>query len=330
LRRSATTLPTDEEPAMFRRALAPLICGVLLLSLPAAAAQFDVGIEEDGYPVKIDGKLFTKYLLKSGHKPIFWPIIGPTGQEMTRAHPMRPGNPDEKSDHVHQRSFWFTHGNVNGIDFWSEGSKAGTIEHREFLKVEGGEQAVIVTRNDWMAPDGTRVCEEVRTMTLGATADTRWIDFDTVVLATDGPVKFGDTKEGAFGVRVAGTMKVDAKQGGQIVNSEGLLDGAAWGKPAAWVDYHGPVAGERVGIAILNHPTSFRFPTTWHVRTYGLFAANPFGLHDFPGGANADGSHTIAKGESMKLRYRVLFHKGDEKQAKIADAFAEYAKVKKD
>jgi hypothetical protein len=80
-----------------------------------------------------------------------------------------------------------------------------------------------------------------------------------------------------------------------------------------------------LGIAILNHPSSFRYPTHWHIRSYGLFAANPWGLGDFTG-KKQDGSHTMKKGESLTLRYRVIFHAGDEKQAGIADAFAEYSK----
>src|SRR5690606_24989744 len=129
--------------------------------------------------------------------------------------------------------------------------------------------------------------------------------------ASEGPLVFGDTKEGSFGVRVPTAMDVDRKQGGKITTSEGADDGAAWGKQASWVDYCGPVDGEVVGIAILNHPESFRYPTHWHVRTYGLFAANPFGIHDFTGAAAGAGNLELAAGESITLRYRVIFHKGD-------------------
>ena len=132
-----------------------------------------------------------------------------------------------------------------------------------------------------------------------------------------------------MGVRVAGTMKVDAKRGGRIVDSEGRTDADAWGKRAAWVDYHGPVDGQTVGVAILNHPGSFRFPTYWHVRTYVLFAANPFGLHDFERGKDIDGSHTLSAGDTMTLCYRILLHRGDEKSGKVAEAFAAYAREKK-
>jgi len=297
------------------------------------AAKFSVETSDEGAVVQIDGKLFTEYLTQSGPKPVLWPIIGPTGKPMTRAYPIAEEKVEgERHDHVHHRSFWFTHGDVNGVDFWSETEgKHGTIKHRKFAQAEArGDSAVIVTENDWLGPDGKKICQDVRTLTFGADEEKRWIDFEAVVQATEGEVTFGDTKEGSFGVRVAGTMKVTAGLGGKIVNSEGQTDQGAWGKRAAWVDYHGPVGKdkERLGIAILNHPSSFRFPTYWHVRTYGLFTANPFGLHNFLGkkAGQVKGAHTIPAGETMTLRYRVIFHTGDQKQADIAGAFAKYAK----
>jgi hypothetical protein len=303
---------------------------ILIASLASVvqAASFELEKNDDGYTVKLDGKMLTRYLIKSGAKPIFWPVIGVNGNEVTRAYPMREGNPDERSDHVHHRSFWFTHGNVNGVDFWAETAGHGNIVHREFTKAEGGKTAVIATRNDWIGPDGKKHCEDERVFTFGNDGQRWWVDCDIVVTASDGPCTFGDTKEGSFGVRVAGTMKTDAKKGGVIINSEGQTDGAAWGQPATWVDYHGPVGDKTEGIAILNHPSSFRHPTPWHVRTYGLFCANPFGLHDFQKSKDVDGAHTIPKGETMTLRHRVLFHAGDEKEGKVAEAYAEYAKTK--
>jgi hypothetical protein len=301
---------------------------LLVIHATSFAAEFTVEKTEEGVTVKVDGQLMTRYLVKSGAKPILWPIIGPTGKEMTRGYPMRAATPEEKADHPHHRSFWFTHGLVNGVDFWSENANHGNINHREFVKLEAGKQAVIATRNDWIGPKGDKVCDDLQTYTFGADEQSRWIDVDLVVNASPGDVTFGDTKEGAFGLRVAGTMDVTAKKGGRIVNSEGKTDGDSWGKPAAWVDYQGPVGGETLGIAILNHPSSFRYPTTWHVRTYGLFAANPFGLHDFDPQKGQKGDHTIKAGESMTLRYRVLFHRGDEKQGRVAEVFAQYAKMK--
>ncbi len=127
----------------------------------------------------------------------------------------------------------------------------------------------------------------------------RIIDFDFRIFASDGPVTFGDTKEGMFGIRVASSMDVTRKQGGRITNAEGLTDEKAWGKPSPWVDYVGPVKDKIVGIAIINHPLSFRYPTTWHVRTYGLFAANPFGWHDF--GRPERGDYTIPGGSGDRV-----------------------------
>lgn len=298
------------------------------------AAQITADRNEQGVVVKIDGQPFTQYWTRAGTKPVVWPIIGPTGQAMTRAYPMGKGA-NEREDHIHQRSLWFTHGKVNDVDFWGEPATyakskmkrpVGEIRHREFVEVRGGAQAVIVTRNDWIDNTGKKICEDQRRLVFAQVGATRQIDFDITLTASTGPVTFGETKEGTFGVRVAETIKVDAKLGGQIVNAEGLKDKDAWGKRSSWVDYHGPVDGKTVGIAILNHPSSFRFPTYWHVRTYGLYAANPFGTGDFTGKKDNSGQFVLAKGQSIRLRYRLLFHAGDEKQSRVADAFAAYAK----
>ncbi|MGD0900006.1 MAG: PmoA family protein [Thermoguttaceae bacterium] len=300
-----------------------LVC-VATARLPAAEVTAERS--ENGVTVKIDGQLFTEYLVRSGTKPILWPILGPGGIPMTRTVPMEKGA-GRTSDHPHHRSLWFTHGSVNGVDFWAEsGAKVGSIEHREFVKVQSGPQAVIIARNDWLGPGRKRICKDERTLTFGTDGPTRWIDVAIVVTATDGPVTFGDTKEGSFGIRVPDTMRVDAKQGGRIVNSRGQTDTAAWGKPAEWVDYHGPVDGQTLGIAVLNHPTSFRFPTGWHVRTYGLFAANPFAQQSFQGKGESAEGYTLAAGKTLALRWRVLLHRGDEKEGKVAEAFAAYAK----
>jgi hypothetical protein len=304
-------------------AFAPLAVLVALVLMPQAQAEVGMKETDKGIEVTLDGKPFTTYIFNSGFKPILWPIIGPTGKEMTRAWPMREGNPDEKTDHVHQKSFWFDHGNVNGVDFWAETAKIqGKQVHTELVKAEVD---TIVTKTDWVGPDGAKIISDERTLRFGGDDKSRWIDFNVVVTAIADEVTFGDTKEGAFGLRIAESMRTDRKTGGKIITSEGLTDADAWGKPAAWVDYHGPVQDETLGIAILNHPSSFRYPSHWHVRTYGLFAANPWGLGDFTGGKQ-DGSHKMKKGETLSLKYRVIFHSGDEKAGKIADAFAEYSK----
>jgi len=303
---------------------------VLSLSgLLASQARAEVTAKRSagGVLIEVDGQPFTEYLTLSGAKPILWPVYGPTGKPMTRAYPMGEA-PNETKDHVHQRSLWFTHGDVNGVSFWDENAKHGTILHQRFVEIKSGKEAVVVAEDDWVGPDKKKILADQRRLTFGSQSDARWIDFDITLKASYGPVKFGDTKEGTFGVRVAETMRVAAQPGGKIVNSQGQTDKAAWGRKAAWVDYHGPVGGQTAGIAIMNHPESFRFPTCWHVRTYGLFAANPFGLKEFPDGNRQDGTYTLAEGQKMVLRYRVWLHKGDEKQGCVAQAYASYAKQK--
>lgn len=301
---------------------------------PNPAQGVQITTDKQGATINIDGELFTRYLIDAGPKPYCWPVIGPTGTEVTRAYPMKEIE-GEKHDHPHQRSWWFTHGNVGGIDFWAETDKSGRIVHREFVEVKSGSDlGVLSTRNDWLGPDGKKICEDVRTLRVHNVEDARLVDFDVTVTATEGPVTFGDTKEGMMGVRLATSMDVNSNEGGRIVNSRGqtgrVTDSGrvvndAWGKPAEWVDYTGPVDGETLGVTIMNHPTSFRFPTHWHVRQYGLFAANPFGLHDFTGDNSVDGSHTIPKGESITFRYRIYIHKGDTEQARVAEHYKQYA-----
>lgn len=289
---------------------------------------------KDGLDVSIDGKPFTTYLTNAGPKPYFWPILGPTGDPVTRAYPMREDVPGERFDHPHHRSFWFTFDRVNDNDFWSELPRAGKTVHRKFNYIVSGPvfgefQSVV----DWISKEGEKVCQDVRTFRFWRNPQARLFDSEIRWQATEGPLTLGDSKEGLFGFRVAGTMKVDQSrnedkskpEGGTLLNSNGEKNDDTWGKRAEWCDYYGPVAGKIVGIAIMDHPTSFRHPTYWHSRTYGLFAANPFGISHFTNDKNADGSHTIPAGEELQLRYRVYIHSGDTMQAKVAAQYAAYA-----
>ncbi len=295
---------------------------------------------DKGIDVEIGGKPFASYVFDCQGTPIVWPIIGPTGKKMTRDYPMvERDDKTEAKDHPHHRSLWFNHGEVNDSNFWHLGAEK--IVHRKLIRAQADDTvATVATENDWVGKDGKILCTDVRTLRFGElpgkngteSAPTRYIDFDITVMATRDDVVFGDTKEGTFGIRIPGTMDMTAKKrnpdwGGRIVNAEGVKDGNAWAKRSAWVDYYGPVEGETLGIAILNHPSSFRYPTYWHVRDYGLFAANPFGVHDFENKREKVGEHRMKKGESFTIRYRVLFHKGDADAAGIADAFKNYAEM---
>ncbi|MEX0642753.1 MAG: PmoA family protein [Pirellulales bacterium] len=324
---------------MKRSRLAGLfVLGCVLLYPANLRAEVTVEPSERGQVVKIDGKTFAEYLTKSGRSPALWPIIGPTGKPMTREYPAGTNDPGATNDHPHHHSVWFTHDEVSTpkvprADFWStnrndnDDPKSPHVDHREFVKADSdGKVATIVTRNDWMNGD-ERMFEDERTLRFGQRANgDRWIDFAITIKATDGDVTFGDTKEGTFAVRVPDTMRVEAKKGGRFVNDQGLENEAAWGIPAPWVDYTGPVEGETLGIAFFSHPQSFRPNTRWHVRTYGLFAANPFGQKDFPKKEfSKQGAYTIKKGDELTLRYRVLLHRGTTEEADIDAAYQEFA-----
>ncbi len=148
-----------------------------------------------GVAIQIDGNPFTEYLTRSGAKPILWPVLGPTGQAMTRAYPMAQ-NPGEKKDHIHQRSLWFTHGDVNGVSFWDENAKHGTIVHRRFVAIEGGSEASLTTENDWIGPDNKQILADERRLKFGVEQDVRWIDFDITLKAAYGPVGLATPRKG--------------------------------------------------------------------------------------------------------------------------------------
>ncbi len=286
---------------------------VLLLSCTASAAQFGLEQSEKGYKVLIDGQLFTEYIADENGTPILWPIVGPTGKRMTRDYPMIPDTPGEPKDHPHHRSLWFTHGDVNGVDFWavdtdpSKPKQKGKIRHDQFSLVQcDGKTATLQSENSWITPTNEILCSDRRTVSFSEKEGERIIDFQIELTGVADQCKFGDTKEGTFGIRVASSMDVDAKKGGAIVNAEGLKNDGAWGKRSKWVEYSGPVDGETVSIKVVNEPGSFRDPTYWHVRTYGLFAANPFGEHDFLNKPEKSGQFVLKKGETIRFKYKII------------------------
>ena len=286
--------------------------------------------DQSGWQVFRGDALVAGYIKKSGSKPIVYPLVGPNGHHLTRDYPMKPADPHEKKDHEHHRSLWLTHGEVNGVDFWAEGTdcNCGTIQHRDgTVSVDPKtDTATIVTQNDWIGPDGKRVLSDVRRFAFSSDGERRIIDCDFQLMASDGDVHFGDTKEGSFGIRVAGTMKVDAEPGGTITNADGQTDKDAWGTESQWVDYSGPVNGDTAGITVHYHPSSFSAPCRWHVRNYGLFAANPFGVHHFVGGQKTPG-HTLKSGESLDMSFRVVLHEGEVNVQQAAKDFQQYSQT---
>ena len=311
---------------MFYRIALFIVVPFLMAGL--SAEELVLKQTDTGYEIRIGNQIFAGYITGYEGTPIVYPIVGPAGKNMTRDYPMQKNYDSVKADHPHHRSLWFTHGDVNKLDFWGGKYK---IAHQRFVKVESDGQTVrLVTENNWIGENNQIVCRDLRTLRFAVAGDKRIIDFDITITAEQEKVVFGDTKEGTFGIRVPEAIAAETKKGGHFINAEGKSgEKEAWGKRSAWVDYCGVLDGEKVGIAILNHPSSFRFPTYWHVRDYGLFAANPFGVHDFEQLQEVNtGNHTLAKGESITLRYRVLFHKGDTNEAGIAEAYKAYSSEK--
>jgi hypothetical protein len=285
--------------------------------------------EQDGkLLIEIGGHPFAEYHYQNVPKPFLYPVLGPGGEQMTRHWPME-NLPNEDHDHPHHRSLWYAHGDINGQDFWSESSQAGKTVHQKFELVQSGpEVGIIRSLNKLVAHDGTVVATDERTFRFYNRSDQRLFDFEITIRATDGPITFGDTKEGTMAVRLAESMRLTQPKNkpgqGHIVNSEGVRDGDTWGKRAKWCDYYGPVEGRIVGLAIFDNPSNPRYPTWWHVRDYGLFAANPFGVHDFEKKPAGTGNLTVPNGSSITFRYRFYIHDGDEKQGDVAGQYERY------
>jgi len=325
--------------------------------VPTAAAADSEGVRMTELPdrirVEINGELLTEYFFTARAHPYvspakgpdgttiqttnhaqhvyFYPVLGPGGARMNRNWPMAE-TPGEERDHPHHRSLWYSHGDVNGVDFWSETPKAGSIVHDKFLEVTGGKNSgVIRSANRWIAPDGKVKLTDERTFRVFARPSReRLFDFEITLRApADEAVVLGDTKEGSMAIRVNEEMRLTRGRNqpgaGRIVLSTGELDGKTWGKRASWCDYYGPVEGKVVGVAIFDHPTNPKAPTWWHVRDYGLFAANPFGVHDFEKKPPGTGDLHIPAGQAMTFRYRFYLHEGDTAQAKVAERYDEFA-----
>jgi len=273
--------------------------------------------QDDRVDVTLDGKPFTSYIFSGYAKPILYPVIGPDGVPMTRSFPVEKGVEGEANDHPHHESLWFTHDEVNGVDFWAhkpdDEGRTPRIVQKSMPVCEDG---VILTDNAWTAPDGQVVLTDTRRYVFAGDADQRTIDIQVVLHASEGDVHFGDTKEGTMAIRVRTPLQLKDSSGstgaaGHIRTSEGLTDAEAWGKRARWVDYFGEVEGAAVGVAIFDHPENLRHPARWHARDYGLFTANPFGVKHFTGNDSEPGGYTLPAGEDLTLRYRFVFHGGD-------------------
>jgi hypothetical protein len=314
---------------------------VLALWTLPALAQVKISQGADRISVDIDGKPFTAFFTGADTtKPYLHPLRAASGTVVSRFYPME-NVEGERKDHVHQRGLWFTHGDVNGVDFWAndtsqQGPKKGRVRLKKVLGLKSGKSSgTVEAAFDWLDSKGTALLTESRKMVFYSHPTLRTIDFDITLMAVE-KVTFGDTKEGTFAIRVAPWLEEPArgapespKRTGKMVNAEGLeTEKQVWGKRSAWVDYFGETGGEKLGIAILDHPSNPRHPTYWHSRSYGLFAANIFGQRDFENDKTRDGSLTLEPGKSLRFRYRVIIHPGDRQSADVAGLYKKYAASK--
>ncbi len=324
---------------------------------PATVAQ-PVSVSVNVAPNQIDflcGKehLVARYVISPDvAKPYLWPLNAPSGKPITRAWPMEKGYAGAQTDHVHQKSAWFCHGDVipegielkkkirgvEGVDFWSEADGHGKILCTKIDKVEQEmAHAKVTTLNEWRTGDGVKILDESRVLHVYNFGDAQLIVFDIDLHASVCPITFGDTKEGSFGVRVRESI-TEEKGKGKLTNAEGKQGEGArsnrdktgvWGLVSAWCDYSGPVDNGVAGITIFADPGN-PYPTCWHSRGYGLMAANPFGREKsgFPAMAGKKDLVKMAKGDHLKLRYGIYLHSGDVKAGKVAEAFEQFKKLK--
>jgi len=319
-------------------AFAALLCSASLnpaeVRLKRAAHRIDI---------TINGQPFTSYYFDPEvAKPFLMPLRTASGAVVTRGFPelndVSKGDPKASSFEPHQRPLYFGHGDLDGLDFWQEpvfdrfyddhGHQA--YGHMVLKSVEEaaseGAAAKLRARFVLNDPNNRVIAEETQTFKFQGDGNIRIVDCEFVLFATNGPLNIGDTKEGTFGIRLAPELSAPLVR---MLNSNGAQgEKAIWGKSADWVDYSGTIGGKPVGVAVFDSPLSFRHPTTWHARAYGLFAANPFGLREFTGDPNKDGSWTIPEGKSLTFRYRVLIHEGEFGAAQIGAAYRQYASEK--
>ena len=186
---------------------------------------------------------------------------------------------------------------------------------------------------EWLTPDGTPILREDTRFVFQATPGARIIDRITTLTALDERVAFDDNKEGVLGLRLTRALEMPTDEPVKLTDASGAAtevpvldnDGVTgyyrnsegvegypdvWGKRARWMTLSGVVDGKPVTVAILDHPQNVGYPTYWHARDYGLFAANPLGDAIYSEGA-ARRDFTLAPGATTTFRYRLLIHAGE-------------------
>ncbi len=319
----------------------------VLLIVVATAAYTQPKVEvvpkpdERKVDVLVNNKLFTSYIYpETIKKPVLWPVITAEGNEITRQFPMK-HKAGERADHPHHIGIWLNYGDVNGLDFWNnseaippeKASQYGTIYHESIEKTKSGKgEGELVATALWKDNSGKTLLNETSEYRFSAKGNTRIIDRTTKLKAVNGEVKITDNKEGMFGIRVTRELELpssgkvqlvdshgnvteveasdDNIANGDYLSSEGITGGDVWGTRGKWMKLYGVVNGEKVAIVIFDHPANPGYPTYWHARGYGLFAANTLGQKIFSNGKE-EMNFKIPNGETATFRYRLAVFSGD-------------------
>jgi len=317
--------------------------------------ELEVDEAEKKVNVTIDGKLFTAYIYPDNiKKPVLWPVFSPGGNMLTRSFPLIEKEGD-RVDHPHHIGIWLNYGDVNGLDFWNNSEarpperrdRYGTIYHQSVEKTESGKgTAVLETSAIWKAPDQTKMLEEQTSIKFSVKEDLRIIDRTTTLKALIEEVHFTDNKEGMFAIRVARELELPSEKPTKLMDSHGVItevkkmdntyvkgnyrsaEGVegkeVWGTRCRWMKLYSEIKGEPVAIVIIDHPSNVGYPTYWHARDYGLFAANTLGQKVFSKGEN-ELNFSLKKGKSVTFKYRLVVASGflsDDQINKLADLYA--------
>ncbi len=305
--------------------------------------------------VMIEGKLFTSYIYPEViKKPVLWPVMSPAGNMLTRSFPLI-NKAGDRSDHPHHVGVWLNYGDVNGLDFWNnseaiapeERDGYGTIFHRSVDQAESGlGSALLVCSSDWKSPDQTIMLEEQSSFYFQTREKMRIIDRTTSLKAVIDEVKFTDNKEGMFAIRVARELELPSEGPTDLVDSHGVvtrvekmdntlvkgnyrssggIEGKeVWGTRGRWMKLSSEINGESVTLVIIDHPSNVGYPTYWHARDYGLFAANTLGQKIFSEGKN-ELNFSLNNGESVTFKYRLVVAGEDLSDSQINELADEYA-----
>ncbi len=317
--------------------------------------EIDVDEANKKAEVLIDGQLFTSYIYPENiMKPTLWPVISPAGNMVTRSFPLVEKEGD-RADHPHHVGVWLNYGDVNGFDFWNNSEAIpeerrggyGTIYHESFVKAESGAgKGILETTAKWKAPNGDVLLnEESHFEFLAVSPELRIIDRTTTLTAVADEVKFTDNKEGMFAIRVARELELPSDKPTELVDSHGVVTkvaqmnnknitgdyrsadgvegGDVWGTRCRWMKLSGKIEGEDISLVIIDNPKNVGYPTYWHARGYGLFAANTLGQKIFSNGKQ-ELNFSLKKGESTTFKYRLVVASEnitDDKINQLADDF---------